>query len=94
MLVRIRLKTGPRIQQREHDLTRRLALGFAALLTPAALIAAVLALWRLGADMDWAGEFAIPAGWFSHWQVWVAVAVALQVMAMKLNDWGRGSRRR
>lgn len=92
MFVRLRLKTGPRIQPRENDLTRRLALGLASLLTPAALMAAVLALWRLGSDMSWTTEFAISRGPFSRWQVWIAVSVVLQLTAMKLNRWGRRSR--
>ena len=54
-------------------------------------MAAVLALWRLGTDMNWTGEFAISSGPFSRWQVWVVVSVVLQLMAMKLNRWGRRS---
>ena len=91
MLVRIHLKRGPRIQPRA-GMNRRLALALAVLLTPAALMAAALACWRLAADMNWAGEFAISSGPFSHWQVWIGAAAILQVAASKLNRWGRGGR--
>ena len=67
-----------------------MALALAALLTPGALMATALALWRLGADLKWTGEFAIPDGLFSHWQVWFAMAVVLQLAAILLNRYGRG----
>jgi len=52
-----------------------------ALLTPAAVIAFVLGLWRVSADLGWTEEFLIANGFFSHWQVWIALAIALQVSA-------------
>jgi hypothetical protein len=89
MVVRIRLKRGPRIQGRRGR-NRRFALALGALLTPGALMATALAVWRIAADMNWAGEFAISAGPFSHWQAWIAVAAALETAAIKLNRYGRG----
>ena len=77
MLVRIRLSHGPRIR-RKRGSKRRLALGFATLLTPAAVAASVLAIWRIAADMKLAQAFAIREGLFSHWQVWVVVAIVLE----------------
>ena len=44
------------------------------LMTPIALVGYVLALWRLGADMNWLDEFFIRQGLFSRWQVWLAIA--------------------
>jgi hypothetical protein len=55
------------------------------LLTPAAAVATVLALWRLGADLRWTGEFAISEGLFSHWQVWLALAFLLQTAASRFS---------
>jgi hypothetical protein len=52
-----------------------------ALLTPAAVIALVMGLWRVSADLGWTEEFLITNGFFSHWQVWIALAIALQVAA-------------
>jgi hypothetical protein len=55
-----------------------------ALLTPAAVVALVLGLWRVSADLGWTGEFVIANGFFSHWQVWIALAAFLQVAAGSL----------
>jgi hypothetical protein len=88
MLVRIRLGRRPKPALRRAR-NRRIALAIAALLSPAALAALVLAIWRLGADMNLTGSFAIPSGLFSHWQVWMGVAVLLQVCSLALNRYGR-----
>ncbi len=89
MVVKIRLRQGPAFRQ-ERGTNRRLAAAFAALLTPAALMACALGFWRLGADLDLTGDFAISTGLFSHWQVWLALAVILQLCASALNRYGRG----
>lgn len=68
---------------------RRVALALASLLNPSALAACVLALWRIGSDMEWTGAFAIPSGLFSHWQVWLMAAVALESCAVLLDRYGR-----
>ena len=54
------------------------------LLAPASLIAMVFGIWRLGADLGWTGAFVISGGFFSHWQVWLALAVALRLAASGL----------
>ena len=69
---------------------RRMALVLASLMTPAALMAGVLGLWRIGADLKWTSGFAIPSGVFSHWQVWIAGGAALQLCSRVLNRYGRG----
>ena len=56
-----------------------------ALLTPASLLAFVLAAWRLGADLGFTGEFAIGQGFFSHWIVWTAIGIGIQFCANTLN---------
>jgi len=89
MVVRIRFKRGPSIQPKRGK-ERRLALAVAALLTPAALMAFALACWRLAADLKLTDEFAISSGPFSHWLVWVLLAAALELAAVKLNRYGRG----
>ena len=55
-----------------------------ALLTPAAVVAFVLGLWRVSADLGWTEEFLISNGFFSHWQVWIALAIGLQAAATSL----------
>ncbi|PWT99859.1 MAG: hypothetical protein C5B51_26265 [Terriglobia bacterium] len=91
MVVRIRLgkprKRGPRAEQ-----DRSLAMGIAALLTPAALMAAALGAWGIAADFRWTGSFAISSGLFSHWQVWLGGAALLQFGSYILNRYGRGGR--
>jgi hypothetical protein len=88
MRVRIRFGRGRPVHRGQRK-NRRLALAFGALLTPAAVMASVLGLWRLAADMKWTGEFAITSGLFSHWQVWLASAAVLQRGAWMLNRYGR-----
>lgn len=89
MVVKIRFQYGPRVSSRGRK-NRHLALAAATLLTPAALTACALALWRLAADLHMASQFAIPDGLFSHWQVWFAVAILIQLVAIFLNRYGSG----
>ena len=87
MKLRIRLGTGPPIQ-RKRGKNRQLASVGGALLIPAALMAYVLGFWRLASDIGMAGEFGI-RGMFSHWQLWMALAVFLHLAASILNRYGR-----
>jgi hypothetical protein len=89
MVVRIRFAKGPKLA-RKRGRNRKFALATAALLTPAAAMAGVLALWRVAADMKWASRFAIASGFFSHWQVWLAAAILLQLCSRVLNRYGKG----
>jgi len=87
MLVRIRLNAGPKVTKKRRK-NRHVALAMASLLTPAAVMAFVLGLWRLVADLKVTGEFPITSGIFSHWQVWVTAAALLQLCALVLNRYG------
>ena len=88
MVVKIRFGKGSKLgRKRPQD--RRMALVLAALLPPSALTAAVLAIWRIAADLRWTSSFAISSGIFSHWQVWLGAAVALQMCARALNRYGK-----
>jgi len=89
MVVRIRLGRGPKIGKQFRK-NREIALAFAALLTPTAVVASALALWRIAADLNWTNSFAIPSGLFSHWQVWLGAAGLLQLCSILLNRYGRG----
>ncbi len=88
MRVRIRFGKGLHVGRARRK-NRRVALAVAALLTPAAFLASVLALWRVAADLSWAGKFAITSGMFSHWQVWMGVAVLLQACSRMLARYGK-----
>jgi hypothetical protein len=68
---------------------QHVALAMASLLTPAAVMACVLTLWRLAADLSFTGQFPITDGLFSHWQVWLTVAATLQFSAILLNRYGK-----
>jgi len=59
-----------------------------ALLTPSALVALVLGIWRVCADLGWAGAFFIGGGLFSHWQVWIALSIGLKMLSTTLISWG------
>jgi hypothetical protein len=61
------------------------ALAVSALLTPVAVIALVFGMWRLGEDIGWTGDFVISNGLFSHWQVWIALSIAMQALASMLS---------
>jgi hypothetical protein len=87
MRVRIRFGRGTRIARKPRK-NRRVALAVGSLLTPAAVGASILGLWRIAADLKWAGDFAIPSGFFSHWQVWLAAAALLQLCSRVLSRYG------
>jgi hypothetical protein len=60
------------------------------LLTPVSAVGFVLAAWRLGADIGWTNAFPLSDGLLSHWMVWIAIGVLIQVFAANLK---RGLRR-
>jgi hypothetical protein len=64
-----------------------------ALLTPAALVALAMGLWRVGTDLDWASAFPIASGFFSHWQVWIALSIALKILSSGLLAWDGRTRK-
>jgi hypothetical protein len=59
-----------------------------ALLTPASTVALVMGLWRVSTDLGWAGAFLITGGLFSHWQIWIALSIALKMLSSTLIAWG------
>jgi hypothetical protein len=59
-----------------------------ALLTPAAVVAFVMGMWRVCEDLGWAGAFLISGGLFSHWQVWIALSIGLKMLSSSLIAWG------
>ncbi|MCL5745120.1 MAG: hypothetical protein M1541_14540 [Acidobacteria bacterium] len=89
MVVRIRFGHGHSVR-RGRGKNRHLAWAAGALLTPGAVMAFALAMWRLAADMGWAREFAVSEGLLSHWQVWLAISVLLELGAWMLNRYGAG----
>ena len=88
MILRVRLPRGKPVDRRVGK-NRHVALALGAMFTPLALMAYVLGLWRLAADMGFAGEFGIN-GLFSHWQIWMIVGATLQAAGVALNRYGQG----
>jgi hypothetical protein len=88
MIVRILFRHGQRLRKAPGK-NRHVALASSALLIPVSLMAYVLGFWRLASDAGVAREFAV-RGLFSHWQVWMVLAVSLQVASSVLSRYGRG----
>src|SRR5262249_22613620 len=88
MILRIRLDRGRPIQRKLRK-NRHVALALSALLTPLALMAYVLGLWRLASDMGFTGELGF-TGFFSHWQIWIPTGALLQATGASLSRYGRG----
>lgn len=99
MIVRIRVKQGPAIQPRipaseahpDANIVplEDIAATAAGVLGPAAVLAAVMALWRIAADLHVAGPFFLTEGVLSHWQPWFVLAALLQVNVVWLRRWSR-----
>jgi hypothetical protein len=88
MIIRIRLGKGARLV-RSRRKNKRLASVVAALLNPAAVMAAAFALWRITADLQLTRSFVITSGLFAHWQVWVGAAGILHVCSRLLNRYSK-----
>jgi len=90
MVVRIRFGKGAKVDRKRRT-NQRVALAFASLLTPAAVMAGALGIWGIAAGPNWASHFAIRNGFLSHWQVWLAFAGVLQTGSHFLNRYGRAA---
>jgi hypothetical protein len=88
MVVRIRFALGPRISRQRRS-NQQFAAAAAVLLTPAAVIALMLAVWRIAAGLNLASAFCIASGPLSHWQAWLGLAALLQLCSHYLNRYGK-----
>ena len=86
MVVKIRLGQA-RLLAGRRGKNSRIASVTASLMGLAAVSCGALGLWRLGTDLNWAGDFVVKNGFLSHWQVWIGTAAALQYGAWRLNRW-------
>jgi hypothetical protein len=89
MQIRLRLGKGVHVQ-RHYKKNQKLALAAASLLAPLVLLAALLAVWRIAADLGFAQAFAFESGPFAHWAAWGALSLGLGWLAHRLNRYGRG----
>jgi hypothetical protein len=83
MTLRLRFPQG-KLVRRHRSQGRELAAVAASLITPTCVMAYVLAFWRLAADMGLAGDSGLQ-GPLAHWQIWIILAVGLQVTQRILN---------
>jgi hypothetical protein len=67
----------------------RIATLTASLLTLVSISCASFGMWRIGTDLDWAGDFVFPQGFLSHWQVWIGAAIAVQYTGWRLTGYAR-----
>lgn len=89
MLVRIRVG---RPQVPYSPSAPEIALAFASLMVPSALLAFTLALWNIAADLKWTGRFPVSNGALSHWQVWFCMSALLLAFARLLDRYGAAER--
>lgn len=87
--------TAPALTPNPATLTlgRQLPKIVVVLLTPAALVAFAMGLWRLSTDLGWSGAFPIATGLFSHWQVWIALSIGLKMLSSALLAWDGRTRK-
>jgi urea transporter len=83
MNLRLQFPQG-RLVKRERTVARDLAIASTSLIPPLCVMAYALAVWRLAADLGVARDSA-PQGFFGHWQVWIALAVGLQLAGRSLS---------
>ena len=88
MVVRIRFARGPK-RNSKGPRNQHIAAAVAALLTPASVMALVLGIWRIAADLNWTSSFYIESGPLSHWQFWLGAAAFLQLCSHYLNRYGK-----
>ena len=83
MTIRLRFPQG-RLVKRHHASHRELAHAATSLLTPASVMAYVLAFWRLATDIGIARDSGAQ-GLLAHWQLWVVLGVGLQLTSRSLS---------
>jgi hypothetical protein len=83
MVVKIRFARGLAVSRRRGKNSRMATLA-ASLLTLVSISCASLGMWRIGTDLDWAGDFVFRDGFLSHWQVWMGAGVGVQYLSWRL----------
>jgi len=88
MVVKIRFGRGPLVTRRPGKNSRMATLA-ASVLTLFSISCASLSLWRVGTDLELAGDFVFRDGILSHWQVWAGAAIAIQYCAWQLTRYAK-----
>ena len=90
--MRVRIQMGQaRPVQKDRPKNQHLASAAAVLLAPFAMLAAVLAIWRIAADLNFASAFLFHEGALAHWAVWASLAVFLSWATHRLNRYGKAA---
>lgn len=83
MVVRIRWQKWHEAHPSRYE---KAALATASLLTPSALLAFTMAFWIVASDLRWTRDsFPAGGGVLSHWQIWLAAAGVLLLIARLLD---------
>ena len=91
MVVKIRFGRGPAVSRRRGK-NSRMATPAASLLTLVSISCASLGMWRIGTDLEWAGDFVFHDGFLSHWQVWMGAAIGVQYSSWRLARYAKQAR--
>jgi hypothetical protein len=73
------------------DISQRFGGVVSALMGPTVVLAYIMALWSLTANIGWTGTFMVSSGPLSNWMVWLGIAVVLHGAAAVLKRNGRRS---
>jgi hypothetical protein len=76
-----------RLSRRDDALILRSLSMLAVMLTPLAVLAAALGVWRIAADPGWTSHFFIARGLLSHCQVWFTMVIVVRASSQGLNRW-------
>ena len=76
MVVRIRVGSWAHTNTLKTALARVLRIG--------AWVCFAMGFWIVAAGLQWAESFPVQTGAVSHWQVWIAFGIALQLAAFRL----------
>ncbi len=86
MVVRVRVSLGKHRRNLEVETIPKVRTW----LGRASWVSFAVALWRLAFDLSLTGHFAFQNGLFSHWQLWMALALVLQLVDSGLGRRGHG----
>lgn len=78
------LRPGRTMDATPERQNSRMLMSAGGFLTLIAISCAALGLWRMGVDLDWAGDFVFHNGLLSHWQVWIGAAAGIQYTSLRL----------
>jgi hypothetical protein len=70
-----------------EDVKPLVVAGLAMVMSTLSLVAGVLGVWRVSADLGWMAGFFVKEGPLSHYQPWLGIAIGSQAGAHALRQW-------